>query len=104
MMFLKLKPCSSYGSLVEVFLSAQPLRCAMSMPIVDQTHLRAGLEQSILISLASMGPSARYDMLIVIGRICSKLPALLAPLRGFQFEAAQDVFTGLGLWNSPRGV
>ena len=72
--------------------------------VVDQTHLRAWLEQSILIALASMGPSARHDTLLVIGRICSKLPALLAPLRGFQFEAVQeDVFTGLGLWIAHGG-
>ena len=75
----------------------------MFMPIVDQTHLRAWLEQSILIALASMGTSARHDTLLVIGRICSKLPALLAPLHGFQFEAVQDVFTGLGLWIAHGG-
>ena len=69
--------------------------------VVDQTHRRAWLEQSILIAL---GPSARHDTLLVIGRICSKLPALLAPLRGFQFEAVQeDVFTGLGLWIAHGG-
>ena len=75
----------------------------MSMPIVNQTHLRACLEQSILIALSSKGPSARHDMLLVIARICSRLPALLGPLRGFQFEAVQDVFTGLGLWIAHEG-
>ena len=94
----------NHGVLIEVItFSAQSLRRAMSMPTVDQTHLRAWLEQSILIALASMGPSARHDTLLVIGRICSKVAALLAPLRGFHFEAVQDVFTGLGLWIAHGG-
>ena len=97
--FVFATPRGNHGVLIEVTFSAQSLRRAMSMPIVDQTHLRAWLERSGkhgALGQARHAASNRSD-LQQGGSFAGALARL--PLRG-----RPGCLHGPWLMDSPRGV